>query len=190
MNQLREMELNSGPTQRQVELESINNHLKPYNLAVKEIISDGHCLYRAIADQLHCDSETDFVTLRKLAADHIRNNSDSYLPFINSECSGSFDDYCRYINILLIKIILKLKLIILCWSRQVEDLSGAVWGGQIEIRALCESLHRPIYVFSSDSPILKMGQEESGDVIYLTYHRHYYALGAHYNSTQPLHTNI
>ena len=82
--------------------------------------------------------------------------------------------------------------------------STSVWGGQLELRALSEGLKRPIVVFSAEGPPLIMGaeylastriQESSVDnddddwdvnsALLLSFHRHYYALGEHYNSVIP-----
>ena len=58
-------------------------------------------------------------------------------------------------------------------------------GGQVEIMALCASLRRPIWIYCSDrvQPIIKMG-EPYGDLnpLRISYHKHYYTLGEHYNS--------
>ena len=66
---------------------------------------------------------------------------------------------------------------------------GAEWGGQLEIRALCEYLHRPIHVYEANMPVLIMSEENvrsDESPIILTYHRHYYALGEHYNSVTSI----
>ena len=65
-----------------------------------------------------------------------------------------------------------------CWA-------GADWGGQPELLALARALQRPIVVYSRDSAPLRMG-ESDGEELVVTYHRDYYALGEHYNSTEPL----
>ena len=85
-------------------------------------------------------------------------------------------------------------------------------GGQLEIQALSRALQQSIVVYSADSPVLSMGPEdqghereevgaragtgveaEEGDAgrrrrppLRVSYHKHYYALGAHYNSVVPL----
>ena len=41
----------AGPSARQIELEALESQLKPLKLAIKEIPSDGNCLYRAVAAQ-------------------------------------------------------------------------------------------------------------------------------------------
>ena len=79
--------------------------------------------------------------------------------------------------------------------------STSTWGGQLELRALSEGLKCPIVVFSAEGPPLKMGAEYSqveaeggsddvegwdkNKALLLSYHRHYYALGEHYNSVVP-----
>jgi OTU domain-containing protein 6 len=69
---------------------------------------------------------------------------------------------------------------------KVASVGDAEWGGQLEIRALCWSLGRRVVVYSADSPLLTMGEEATSDPtlppLKLAYHRHYYALGEHYNS--------
>jgi hypothetical protein len=52
------------------------------------------------------------------------------------------------------------------------------------------SSNRTMLIFSADSPVLKMGDEEgkkcSNVPLKLAYHRHFYALGEHYNSVAPV----
>ena len=92
---------------------SLNTVLKPLQLQVKEVISDGHCLYRSIADQLlhyhsasaqqninNDHSPIDFIKLRRTAADYIRTHAENFAPFIDSCTSGdgndpAFDAYCK-----------------------------------------------------------------------------------------------
>ena len=109
-----------------------------------------------------------------------------YTPYIHVYRDENFDLYCR----------------------KMEDSSGVEWGGQLEIRAISDVLHIPVYIYDANSPVLKMGEEylytnntgnnsngnsdssSSSDVandtvkrvINLTFHRHYYSLGEHYNS--------
>lgn len=68
------------------------------------------------------------------------------------------------------------------YCSKVESDQLAEWGGQIEIKALSEALHHPIYVYSSDAPVLITGEDEDGIPLRVSFHRYYYALGEHYNS--------
>ena len=74
----------------------------------------------------------------------------------------------------------------------------ADWGGHPELLALTKVLRCPIRVHSADAPPLVMGWEEYSSgapaastsaspppLLELTFHRHFYALGEHYNSTAP-----
>jgi OTU domain-containing protein 6 len=188
---VQEMKATAGPSQREQELSAINNRLLPLNMKVKEVLSDGNCLYRAVADQCKptdkqyvdtsttCSTNlalvedetdldlTDFVTMRKLAGAYIRQHPDSFAPFIGVDVADpEFESYCR----------------------RIENVNGAEWGGQLEVRALSECLHRPIHIYEANAPVLKMGEDSVGnesrrvEPIIITYHRHYYALGEHYNS--------
>ena len=85
----------------------------------------------------------------------------------------------------------------ICWPdcfdcSVVEDISKAEWGGQLEIRALCGALKLRMNIFEANMPKVVMGEEscseDSGDAntLNLSFHRHYFALGEHYNSVIPL----
>ena len=172
-----EIKASAGPSLRQVELTSLNSILAKDGLKVKEIISDGHCLYRAIADQLSFvqqqgEAETNgmastlkFNDLRLIAANYLRENSDEFAPFVGfSSGSTEYERYCQ----------------------SVESVSSAEWGGQVEIRVLANCLQKQIHIYDNQCPVIMMGEEFVGTPLKLTYHRHYFALGEHYNSVQLL----
>ena len=123
--QLQKLKENAGASLRDTELTALNVMLKPLDLKVKEVISDGHCLYRSISDQLkepsgggilggdlsnelgeHSSSSSDrpddmeFIKLRKMAAEYIRQNADDFAPFIGctSADDPEFDLYCRLVD--------------------------------------------------------------------------------------------
>ena len=135
----------------------------------------------------------DVASLRLLAANYMRANPDEFEPFIdelpttsttattsnnntllsnnnnnnnnsnNGSNNNSFQLYCN----------------------KVENMDTAEWGGHLELKALSMALQTPIYVYHVNAPILKMGEEyaENSVPLRLTYHRHFYSLGEHYNST-------
>ena len=140
-------------SERKKECEAISRKLVEVNRRIKDVAADGHCLYRAIADQ----SDSTYTEVRKTCAAFMEAHADDFAPFIEDE---SFGDHCAKVR------------------------SSAEWGGQPEVLALARALHRPIVVYSRDSAPLRMG--EGSDEIVVTYHRDYYALGEHYNSTEPL----
>ncbi|ETW06667.1 hypothetical protein, variant [Aphanomyces invadans] len=50
-------------SQRQIEIDAISNQLTSLNLVIKEIPSDGHCMYHAVADQLKLTGRLATVTV-------------------------------------------------------------------------------------------------------------------------------
>lgn len=181
-------EQGSVPSKKAVEDGQFLKKLLPLGLQVKEVKPDGHCLYRAVEDQLrlrapsyptNLDSAVDFRVLRASAAQYMREHVDDFLPFVLAEAAGEegeeassmerFEQYCS----------------------QLE--STAAWGGHLELQALAKVLHRPITVISADLPDVDIGQEFATDLgvplqppIRLSYHRHAFGLGEHYNSVVPL----
>jgi len=141
-------------SERKKECEAISRKLVEVNRKIKDVAADGHCLYRAIADQ----SDSTYTEVRKTCAFFMESHESDFAPFIEDE---SFGDHCAKVR------------------------SSAEWGGQPEVLALARALQRPIVVYSRDSEPLRMG-ESDGEELVVTYHRDYYALGEHYNSTEPL----
>ena len=132
---------------------------------------------RALADQLtmseaesaadsHRQGTITFGDLRLRAAQHLREHADEFAPFIGVDPGSSeFDQYCH----------------------KVESVIDAEWGGQVEIRALSASLERQIHIYDSTTPLLVMGEDFSDKYpLKVTYHRHYYSLGEHYNSVERI----
>ncbi|CAI9113109.1 OLC1v1013650C1 [Oldenlandia corymbosa var. corymbosa] len=58
--------------------------------------------------------------------------------------------------------------------------STATWGGQLEPGALTHCLKKHIMIYSGSFPDVEMGS------INLSYHRHAFGLGEHYNSVVPI----
>ncbi|XP_028762291.1 deubiquitinase OTUD6B [Neltuma alba] len=168
---------------RVVENEKLERKLKPLGLTVNEIKPDGHCLYRAVEDQLALlsgsTSPYTYQELREMAAEYMRKHAPDFLPFFLSEnlvegdsdesLAQKFEDYCK----------------------EVE--STAMWGGQLELGALTHCLKRHIMIFSGSFPDVEMGKEYKSQggtdslnsSIILSYHKHAFGLGEHYNSLVP-----
>eukprot|EP01097_Dermamoeba_algensis_P005796 TRINITY_DN365_c0_g1_i1.p1 TRINITY_DN365_c0_g1~~TRINITY_DN365_c0_g1_i1.p1 ORF type:complete len:282 (-),score=76.48 TRINITY_DN365_c0_g1_i1:97-942(-) len=145
---------------RQVEVDKILKKLEPLNLTLKEIPSDGNCLYNAIAHQLnlHKISLQTARELRQKTSSYLRSHPDEFIPYLESD--ENFEDYCSKIE------------------------NSNEWGGQLEVKALSHVLDTSIRIISSDAPDVVMG-ENNQNAITITFHRHYYALGEHYNSVAP-----
>ncbi|XP_068642977.1 OVARIAN TUMOR DOMAIN-containing deubiquitinating enzyme 5-like [Aristolochia californica] len=169
---------------RMIENEQLEKKLKPLGLMVVEIKPDGHCLYRAVEDQLSRQpgsSLYNYQELREMVANYMRHHTSDFLPFFlsdkeleadsDSESSlmEKFENYCR----------------------EVE--STATWGGQLELGALTHCLKKHIVIFSGSFPDVEMGKEyisesssrPANPSITLSYHRHAFGLGEHYNSVIP-----
>lgn len=155
---------NAGPSAKALEIRRLMDKLGPKGLRITEVAADGNCLYSAVGDQIKrsaLSGPQSIVELRRLAADYILDHPDDFLPFLiagEELPPGGLKKYCDELK------------------------RDGVWGGQLELRALAQSLKVPIVVHSADAPELKMGEEFQRDPLQLTFHRHYYALGEHYNS--------
>lgn len=130
--------------------------------------ADGDCLYNAVKHQLArigiCEYQT--TDLRLMAADYIEDNKDSIIFYMTNPDTGdilSEDEFRKYCH-------------------QVRNTKS--WGGEIEVKALSSSLKCPIEIIqaSGTSPVHGEGEDPSRKLV-LTYHRHMYRLGEHYNST-------
>ncbi|XP_065484518.1 deubiquitinase OTUD6B isoform X3 [Caloenas nicobarica] len=164
-----EAEIENLTGARHLESQKLASLLAARHLEIKQIPSDGHCMYRAIEDQLrdHQNSWT-VATLRNQTAKYMQSHFDDFLPFLTNPNTGNmysreeFEKYC-------------------------DDIANtAAWGGQLELRALSHILQTPIEVVQMDSPPIIVGEEYLSKPIILVYMRHAYGLGEHYNSVKLL----
>jgi OTU domain-containing protein 6 len=169
---LQEKENQHGP--RNKEIQEISSKLKNRNLKIYSIPSDGDCLYKAVAHQMLISREQTISAqkLREDVATYMRQNKDDFLPFMTDPdtyemlTDQQFEQYCNKIA------------------------TTNMWGGQLEIRALSSSLKCPINVIQATGPeCIEQGSEFSGQPLIISYHRHMYRLGEHYNSTCILSDN-
>jgi len=163
-----EQEVQNLSGARAVEIQQIKEILKKRDLMVYEIPSDGNCLYCAVEHQLRSvrgASAPKVNELRRLTSEYLRENMDYFLPFLSHPDTGEiltetqFQEYCDQVA------------------------NTPVWGGQVELRALAHVLKCRIEVVQATGPPVVVGEEfpEAGRLI-LTFHRHMYNLGEHYNS--------
>jgi OTU domain-containing protein 6 len=156
------LEASQSVDMKQMENTAISKIISDLGLQIKEIVADGHCLYNAIADQL--GNSMGYKEIRKIAANYLAAHPDDFLPFMTNDSGDlmSPSDYKIYCD-------------------KVEN--SATWGGEIELRAISESLSRQIHIIQMGSEILKIGENfPDSSPIMLSYHRHAYGLGEHYNS--------
>ncbi|XP_059942482.1 OTU domain-containing protein 6A-like [Mesoplodon densirostris] len=137
------------------------------NLEMKDIPADGHCMYRAIQDQLVFSVTVE--GLRRCTAEYMRKHVEDFLPFCSDPETGdacSRDDFLSYCD---------------------DIVFSASCGGQLELRALSHVLQTPIEVIQGNSPAVVFGEEYTKKPLTLVY-RSYSMCGEHYNSVKPLDT--
>ncbi|XP_072530886.1 deubiquitinase OTUD6B [Salminus brasiliensis] len=167
-NRIAEAELENLSGSRHQEGLKLKQKLAEKHLQIKEISSDGHCMYRAVEDQLvERGRALGIQELRAQTAQYMRSHSSDFLPFLTNPNTGDmyteeeFDKYCS------------------------DVAETAAWGGQLELRALTHILQLPIEVLQADSPAIVIGEEYDKLPVTLIYMRHAYGLGEHYNSVEP-----
>lgn len=139
-------------------------------------------------------SEAEYLALRRRAATYIRLHASDFAPFLpyekedrypegadasSEEVQAAVDRYCTRLA------------------------NTAAWGGHPEIRALTCTLGIPFLVYQAEGEPWRLAPEEetmdadaasaaarrrAGEegLLRLSFHRHYYALGEHYNSVVPV----
>lgn len=165
---LQEKENKKGPSF--LELTKINEKLKAKGLKIKDVISDGNCMYYAVADQLskHSFQNKTCQQLRELTCDYMLNNPNEFQPYLCSEDGDILDEekYNEYC--------LKIK-------------NSLVWGSQVELKALCDALNVIIEVIQGEGSELVLGDtndtKNSENILVITFHRHMLS-SCHYNSTE------
>ncbi|XP_046875268.1 deubiquitinase OTUD6B [Hypomesus transpacificus] len=171
-NRIAEAEVENLSGLRHQEGLKLSQKLSERQLQIREISSDGHCMYRALEDQLAQRGVPSLTLslkeLRVHTAQQMRTHADDFLPFLTNTSTGDMytaDEFEKYCN-------------------DVEH--TAAWGGQLELRALTQVLQLPIEVIQADSPTIKIGEEYDKAPVTLIYMRHAYGLGEHYNSVERL----
>lgn len=168
--EIAEQELLNKQGPRHLEALTLKELLKARGLILYPILSDGDCLYNAVRHQLtmHKLPECEVSKLRQLTADYIAANKDTlifYMTAADGNVMGDkeFEKYCDSVR------------------------NTRAWGGQIEIQALSHCLRVPIEVLQATGPPTIQGLDEFPDrpKLIITYHRHMYSLGEHYNSSSP-----
>lgn len=157
----------SGP--RAKESNTIKEILQGEGLQLYSIPADGNCLYCAVNHQLGVTGREHYSVdkLREITANFMREHKEDFMPFMDNDSDEpitdqQFEEYCK--NIATTKF----------------------WGGQIELKALSNALKCPIKIIQASGPPTIQGEDFPGTPLIVTYHRHLYRLGEHYNSTLNL----
>jgi len=129
---------------------------------LKDIASDGNCLFRAFEHQLSVAGIGKVPThqeLRAEIADYLIKNKFDFQPFME-EPHDTDEGYERY----------------------VEDIRGNMWGGDVEISAFSKIYQMRVEVYQGfDEPVIHMGEDFPNGPVRLSFHKHLYTC-PHYNS--------
>ncbi|XP_062544105.1 deubiquitinase OTUD6B [Armigeres subalbatus] len=168
--QIKAEEAQNKNSPRILEDKKIAELLAKRGLIGYSVPADGDCLYNAVKHQLARIGVLNYETadLRQMTADYIEDNKDSIIFYMTNPDTGDIlneDEFRKY-----------------CY--QVRNTKA--WGGEIEVKALSSGLKCPIEIIqaSGTSPVHGEGEDPTRKLV-LTYHRHMYRLGEHYNSTLP-----
>lgn len=153
--------IQEGPQLDKLEKERFEELLSKANLSIHHINPDGNCLFEAIRHQLvheNYNSILDQSSLRNLTAQYILDHADQYTPFIDFDehSVSSVQEYCNLVR------------------------KNGWWGGDVELDAMAHALNVQIKVFKSDGVVVF--NEDAKSILHISFHRHQYTLGAHYNS--------
>ena len=144
----------------------MRKHFEKLGLKEISIRPDGHCMYSAVAlllqdtsTQQHRFESNDlpaYQAVRAETASFISNHATEFEPFLEEP----IDQYTTKIN------------------------NTAEWGGQLELQAIARAYGVDINVLQADGRIEKIssGRESLSKAIWLTYYRHSFGLGEHYNA--------
>lgn len=162
---LQEIENQKGPAA--IELKKIKDKLSKKSLKIKEVISDGNCMYYAVSDQIkgQLAIEKSFQDLRDLTCEYMLRNSDDFQPYLTND-EGDFLDLEKYKE----------------YCLNIKN--TPVWGGQLELKALSDVLKVSIEVVQAEGSDIIIGDDQKNRLV-ITYHRHMLGSGEHYNSTEP-----
>jgi len=163
----------SLPDLRKKERERMVEEFERRRLEEKAVAANGHCMFSAVADQLHTLGinlepdrtlgvhpelqKDDYKTVRNAAAMYISRNPDDFEPFLEEP----LHDYVSKIR------------------------DTAEWGGQLELLALARTYSITINVLQSEGRIEQISCNHStkdDPQAWLAYYRHGFGLGEHYNS--------
>ncbi|KAI4209175.1 MAG: hypothetical protein LQ351_007850 [Letrouitia transgressa] len=162
------------PDLREQERVAMRREYTSRGLKEREIRSDGHCLYAAVADQLIlCGLSVDlgiesnraggiseetvaYKVTRKVTANYITHHKDDFLPFLEEP----LDKYVQKI-------------------RETGE-----WGGHLELMALARAYIVDINILQSNGKVEKIecGATKPKQSLWLSYYHHNFGLGEHYNS--------
>lgn len=139
---------------KQADISEFRAQLDALGLKIIQMTADGNCFFRALADQLE-GNEDEHMKYRKMVVDFIRNNQETYEPFIEDQVP--FDEYCQSME------------------------NDGTWAGHMELQAASLVTHSNICIHQKMSPRWYIQNFDNRDarMIHLSYHDE-----EHYNSVR------
>ena len=137
--------------------EEFQESIKPKGLYLRNIESDGNCLFRAVADQLE-GNEKNYKKYRIEAVEYIKEHKDHFAIFLLD--SENIEDYIKRLE------------------------KDGTWGGHFELIALSDIYKVQFLIHMKDKePVLVKSDSIADDarILNLAYH-----VGEHYTSVRKL----
>ncbi|KAF5917996.1 hypothetical protein HPG69_019802 [Diceros bicornis minor] len=150
---------------RHDEEEQLAAILEAKNLEMKDMPANGHCLNRAIQDQLGFSVTGE--SLRRRSAEYLRKHLEDFLPFFRDSETGdaySGDDCMSY----------------------CDDTCTARPGRPARAEGPVDVLQTPIEVIQADSPVLVIGEEDTQKPLTLVYRRYSCSREERCHSVKPV----
>lgn len=164
LKEIEEAEKDAKNSEKFKEQQAIFEKLKSMGLMVKEMSSDGNCMYNAVID--NGVMEESIPSIRDKTASFMLENKDMFIPYVPDPTNGekcmesNFLDYCSTVKV------------------------NGTWGGQLELLAISHLFKQPVHVIQAFAPVIVIGEQFEAKPIIITFHRHQLSMGEHYNSTQ------
>lgn len=154
------------PDLRKQEISAMQKHFGKLGLKEIFIQPDGHCMYSAVA-----------MLLQDTTSDQRNFDTGGLLPFraVRAETAKFISQHAADFEAFLEEPIDQ-------YTNKIKNTTE--WGGQLELQAIARAYNVDINVLQADGRIEKIesGAKSDAEPIWLTYYRHSYGLGEHYNA--------
>ena len=163
-----EEEATSQPDKRSQEMTAMQEQFRRLGFREISVRPDGHCMYSAIArllqQQVDADGNSQF-------------DPGGQVPYlaVRAETARFIFDHAADFEAFLEEPLTQ-------YTHKIKNTTE--WGGQLELQAISKAYRVDIHVLQADGRVEKITCETEVDYdpIWLTYYRHSFGLGEHYNA--------
>lgn len=167
---------------RLIETQTLKRMLDPLNLQIKEVLlfahltgkipPDGNCMYNALADQLALQGQSIDKVFSFLLLSHERITSKFCERWQLITCDLILTTLFHLLTVKMARSCRKVRNLSLSHSEGFKEYcdkteNSSVWGGQLELRALSNSLQLPIVVHGVNLHV-EMGKEFPNQTAHLS----------------------